>query len=298
MERQRVLGELVTFKNSNAFHHDGILYSDPANTTTIVHVHGSFGNFYQNEFLRVMAKTYLCSRINFLTFNLAGHDALAEGYRNEWDFEYAGGAVTSFNECRVDIQAAIDFVLSFSQRVVLQGHSMGCDRVLHYLLSSRANHDLILISPCDSYRLQANWIAPETIEQQISRIKSEPVCAGGLDWLPAGEYGLRQGEWTYPIHITRRSLLSVLEGPAFQLIRIDQPADFRINQKVLIYIGGDDELQTSSREIMIKYFEDRVQHLTRVSPYPDGDHSLWGCERQVSEEIVNWIHSESHQPKT
>jgi hypothetical protein len=296
--RHRVLGEIVTFKNSNAFHHDGILYADASYTTTVVHVHGSFGNFYQNEFLRVMAKNYLASRINFLVFNLAGHDALAEGYRNEWDFEYAGGAVTKFEECINDIQAAIDFVSPFSKRVVLQGHSMGCDRVLHFLLTSGAKHDFILISPCDSYRLQTHWIAPETIDHQIERLKSEPVSAEGLDWLPTREYGLGQGEWTYPIHITRSSLLSVLEGPAFQLVRIDQPAAFHIDQNALIYIGGDDELQTSPRDIMFKYFDDRVRHLTPVSLYPEGDHSLWGCEQEVSDEVVNWINSVIHQPNT
>jgi hypothetical protein len=293
MERHSVMGELVTFKNAKAFHHDGILYSNPSYSTTIVHVHGSFGNFYQNEFLRVMAKAYLSAGMNFLTFNLEGHDALAEGYRNEWDFEYAGGAVTEFEECVVDIQAAIDFVRPFSQRIVLQGHSMGCDRVLYFLLVSKAKHDLILISPCDSYQLHVNWIAPETIDQQIERLKAEAVCDVGLDWLPAREYGLKQGEWTYPIYITRRSLLSVLEGPAFQLVRIHQPANFRIDQKAFVYIGGDDELQTSPRDVMFRYFEDRVQHLTRASLCPDGDHSLWGCEQQVSEEIVNWIHSDN-----
>src|SRR5262245_35994529 len=93
MERHKVVGELVSFKNSKEFHHDGILYQDASYRTTIIHIHGSFGNFYQNEFLRVMAKVYMAAGINFLSFNLAGHDALAEGYRHEWDFEYVGGAV-------------------------------------------------------------------------------------------------------------------------------------------------------------------------------------------------------------
>src|SRR5665213_942654 len=114
MRRHFVSGELVTFKNANAFHHDGILYQQESNRTTIVHVHGSFGNFYQNEFLRIMARTYLASGINFLSFNLAGHDAMTEGYRNEWDFEYVGGAGTDFNECLFDIQAAVDFAMQFS----------------------------------------------------------------------------------------------------------------------------------------------------------------------------------------
>jgi len=291
MERHNVLGELVSFKNSKQLHHDGILYQNDSHRTTIIHVHGSFGNFYQNEFLRIMAKAYMSARINFLSFNLAGHDALAEGYRHEWDFEYVGGAVMDFDECIFDIQGAIDFVRQFSDRIILQGHSMGCDRVLHFILATRSKHDIILLSPCDSYQLQANWIAPETIEQQIERLKGRLSIEGALDWLPMGEYGIRQGDWDYLIPITRKSLLRVMEGPAFRLIRIDHPADFRINQRVLIYIGGDDTLQTAPAQVMFRYFEERVHELTRISLFPDGDHSLWGCEREVSDEIVRWVWS-------
>jgi hypothetical protein len=79
MQRRRVLGELVTFKNSKKFHHDGILFYSGEHRPAIVHVHGSYGNFYQNEFIRTMAEVYLAANINFLSFNLAAHDAVAEG---------------------------------------------------------------------------------------------------------------------------------------------------------------------------------------------------------------------------
>jgi len=147
MSRIHVTGELVTFKNEREFHHDGILYQDDKHAVTIVHVHGSFGNFYQNEFLRIMADAYVDAGINFLSFNLAGHDAMAEGYRHEWDFEYVGGAITQFDECLLDIQAAVDFVQPFSERVILQGHSIGCDRVLHFCFNVRANLILSYFRP-------------------------------------------------------------------------------------------------------------------------------------------------------
>ena len=289
MKRHNVKGELVTFKDSKAFHHDGILYQASESTTTIVHVHGSFGNFYQNEFLRIMAKAYLEAQINFLSFNLAGHDGLAEGYRNEWDFEYAGGAIKAFEDCVFDIQAAVDFVQPFSKRVVLQGHSLGCERVLHFMLATKAKHDFILLSPCDSYQLQSIWLAPETVEDQISRLRLGQTTDEVFDWLPEREYGIRRGEWTYPIHIVRSNLISLIEGPAFKLVRMDQPADYKIDQKALIYIGGDDDLQTVPREVMFKYFEERVREVTSTSIFPEGDHSLWGCEQEVSEEIVKWV---------
>ena len=128
-----------------------------------------------------MAKTYLAARINFLSFNLAGHDAVTEGYRNEWDFEYAGGALTDFTIAFRIFKRRSIFCNDFSNRIILQGHSIGCDRILHYLLASGSRHDFILLSPCDSYQLQADWIKPETVEQQIDRLKKEISDEGKID---------------------------------------------------------------------------------------------------------------------
>jgi len=171
----------------------------------------------------------------------------------------------------------------------LQGHSIGCDRILHFLIARKAKHDFVLLSPCDSYQLQTDWIKPETVEQQIERLKAQKPIEGMVDWLPIREYGIRRGDWVYPIYITRKALLSIMEGDPFHLIRMDRPATFRLDQRALIYIGGDDTLQTAPNEMMLRYFEERVREVTRTSPYPDGDHSLWGCEQEVSDEIVKWV---------
>ena len=182
MNRHKILGELVTFKSSAGLHLDGILYQDDSNRKTIIHIHGSYGNFYQNFFVRLMADRFLESRLNFLSFNLAGHDGFGEGYRNIEDFEYVGGSVQDFSECIADIEGAIAFVTTFSEEIVLQGHSLGCDRILHYLITKKSTLDFILLSPCDSYQLQCNWIHPETVEEQIARLRREDT-GQEFDWL-------------------------------------------------------------------------------------------------------------------
>lgn len=293
---KRTLGELITFKDARSFHHDGIIYYAHANRCTIVHVHGSFGNFYQNGFLRIMAEVYLSHGINFLSFNFRAHDALAEGYRREWDFEYVGGAVAEFSECIEELQAAIDYVMPINQRIVLQGHSIGCDRILHYLLSTGSSNDFVLLSPCDSYALQTDWLMSESVESQVSRLM-QVSGATEMEWLPLSEYGIRRGDWEYPIPITRKALLSILKGPPFELVNIRAPKKFFLDQRALIYIGGDDTLQTSPREEMIAYFKQRVRHVEMTAFYPEGDHSLWECERSVAEEIAAWALRSSSKPE-
>lgn len=261
---KKALGELVTFKNPMGLHLDGILYQDHINRGMIVHVHGSFGNFYQNHFIRLMARSYLDAGINFLSFNMSGHDGVAEGYRHKDNFEYVGGSLVDFIQGVYDIEGAVDFARQFTDRVILQGHSLGCDRILNFILTRSADHEFILLGPCDSYQLQAKWIAPETVEQQIARLKKETPVQSEFDWLPSREYGIKQDDWTYPIPVTRKALLSIMEGPVFRLIRLGSPAQFKIDQRALVYIGGKDALQTASSEEMFRYLKERIRDVQRV----------------------------------
>lgn len=290
MLRHKILGELVTFNNTQGLHLDGILYQNDTNKTTIIHIHGSLGNFYQNQFLRLMAKSYLNAGINLLSFNLGCHDGVGEGYRHEGDFEYVGGSVTDFSTCVFDIEGAISFVNQFSERIILQGHSIGCDRILHFLISRKMTHDFILLAPCDSYQLQANWIAPETVEAQIKRLKTEAKFEDKFDWLPSSEYGIRGNGENYIIPINRKALLSIMEGPPFRLIRIGNPSNFTLNQRALIYIGGKDALQTEPADVMFRYFEERIRNVT-TEYIPHGDHDLRGYEYEITEKIIKWIMS-------
>ena len=284
---ERTAGYLVTFNSATGFQLDGILFGDDSFSTCIIHVHGSLGNFYQNRFLRVMGSKYAEAGIRLLSFNLSSHDGLAEGYRHEDDFEYSGGSIVDFDRCLEDIEGAIAFAGEYCDRIILQGHSMGCDRVLHYLLSRSAGHDCILLGPCDSYRLQEKWIGPEKVEDQIERLKRAAPGTGELDWLPSKEYGIRSGDEDYIIPITRRALLSIMEGPVFRLMRLDKPMDFHLEQRVFVYLGGKDPFQTADSEGMFRHLEGRVSQLRRCF-VSNGGHSLEGCEEVVATEVIEW----------
>ena len=145
------------------------------------------------------------------------------------------------------------------------------------------------MSPCDSYQLQCAWIAPETVEHQIHRLKRERRKNDHFDWVPSREYGVKgDGDWDYPIPITRKALLSIMEGPPYQLFRISQPAKFSLKQRALIYIGGRDALQIWPKDVMFQYFQERVHDVTRVY-VQHGDHMLAKCERFVIKRVLDWL---------
>jgi len=285
------LGELVTFKRADGWCLDGILYEAPKPSgSTLIHVHGSYGNFYQSQLVRLLAGLCLESGLSLLSFNTSGHDGFAEAYGEGEAFRYVGGAVAPFSESISDIAAAVAFVADFSDVVVLQGHSLGCDRVVNFLATTGARHDCILLAPCDSYRLQANLRYPETVEQQILRLRSNNGQESDLSWLPLNEYGVRAGDdWTYPNPITREALLSILEGPVFRLFRYDgDGAEWTLDQRAMVAVGGRDALRTASPETVRRFFVPRFRE-TSYTLLPTADHMFRGAEEAVAKKIVEWL---------
>lgn len=294
LERVNVLGEIVTIRNSRGIYLDGILYRNPANQVTVIHVHGSFGNFYQNFFLRLMAKKYLEAGFNFFSFNLSAHDGIAEAYRytgdgEKDDFEYIGFSVVDFRTCLDDIEGAIEFVKPFSKKIILQGHSFGCDRIVYYMLEKKTEYNCILLGPADSYNLQKKFRYPETVEEQIERLKKRPDTPNEYDWLSLKEYGVAQPPYeVYTIPMTKNSLLSIMEGPPYVLFNIEFPMNYKINANALVYLAGEDGYLTWPSQQMFNYLEEKFHELTRLY-YPYSDHYLKNVEEDVIDKIINWL---------
>ncbi len=71
-------GKLVSIECTDGLRMKGYLALSKENFATIIHIHGNFGNFYENEFIPIMAERYTDSGLNFLSINNRGHDGIAE----------------------------------------------------------------------------------------------------------------------------------------------------------------------------------------------------------------------------
>ena len=295
---ESALGKLVNFSNKHNLELIGILF-EPQNMaldSIIIHIHGNYGNFYNNKFLWYMSKTYTKSGISFLSFNLSAHDGLCEGYR-VGELDYIGGGVSDYNESISDIEAAVEFASSLGYRnIYLQGHSLGCDKILEYVIKHKAdNINVILLSPVDSYAVQTRWLSihkNETVEDQICRLKAMKSMNSELEWLNLDEYGAEglNDDWVYQIPITRKALLSILEGSAFKYLNLKSGTNFSINNDAFIFLGIHDGLQmTSQKEVRI-FLEKHIPNC-HIEDTLDSDHDIIGVEQALADGIVNWIFS-------
>ena len=174
---QGIKCEVVGFKATDGYIYKGLLYRAKKSNKTIIHIHGACGNMLSFSSLINLAEGYLKCGYNMLTFDLRAHDCIAEGcwYEDKSPdpfFYYVGGSLETFESCIIDIESAINFVKPFSDEIILQGHSMGCERILTFQITQSTNYDTILISPCDGHQLQVEYIYPKTIEAEIEELNA------------------------------------------------------------------------------------------------------------------------------
>lgn len=290
-----MITELVKFKNRSGLFLDGLYFYNPENYHVIIHVHGSFGNFYSNTFINIMAKTYNTKGINFLSFNLTQHDGIAEAVREQGNicgWEYVGYSISDYNSCIDDISGACDYVKNRNNNIIiLQGHSLGCNRVLYYVKESGCDYPIVLLSPTNSLELQRRWIFPESIEHQISRLIDSGV-GNNINYIEHGvntlekEMNCVQDDTPY-IPISGNALVSMLKNPSMDIVHM---LDYEspVANLAFVYFGNQDEYQTDKLErykiCFERYFSD-----TTYKIISDGNHSFLGHEEELSNSIAQWI---------
>jgi len=144
---------LMRFFTKDGLRLDGLLFEPVRKTNkTIVHVHGTSSNFYRSNFIDTFASQFTKAGFALLTFNNRG-----TGLRYEFVKKNGRATIGSENEifedCELDIQAAIDFAKSKSQsEIILSGHSYGCNKVVWYATQKNFEGKIILLAPVDIRR--------------------------------------------------------------------------------------------------------------------------------------------------
>ena len=76
--------ELVRINSTDGIQMPGILYTpDKTSKKIVIHVHGLNGNFYENNFLDSVSKSYTDKGFAFLTFNNRGREFITELWKGK-----------------------------------------------------------------------------------------------------------------------------------------------------------------------------------------------------------------------
>jgi len=150
-------GEIVRTTTDDGLVLHGILYEPrekPATGCAVIHVHGTYSNFYKGNIREHLTSSYNDIGVSFLCVNTRGHDIATDLYGPRGIIRI-GGAYEVFQECTLDITAWIKLARERGHdRIVLEGHSLGAMKVMYFLAQNPNEVDgLILISPPDHLTL-------------------------------------------------------------------------------------------------------------------------------------------------
>ena len=130
--------DLVTARHGGRLLH-GLLHRKPDHQGLVLHVHGTWGNFYGDPFVPWFAEVYDAAGLSFASVNFPGHDETAID-------EKAQDSADAF-------PIWLDVLRRGQEPLVLQGHSLGAIKIA-YLASARGlppgTVGLVLLAPFDS----------------------------------------------------------------------------------------------------------------------------------------------------
>lgn len=155
-------GELITVETDDHLILHGMHCIPPrlaSPRAIVLHVHGIYGNFYENTFLDVLTEAYNEIGMAFLPFNTRGHDYFANVrtyMQGIYGCKRIGAALDTFQDCDRDLHAWFNFAQARGyERIILQGHSLGAMKAVYYFKSHPDfTSAIMLLSPPDHLGLQ------------------------------------------------------------------------------------------------------------------------------------------------
>ncbi len=257
--------------------------------TIIIHIHGTSGSFYWNEFHENLVDLVSELGIAYLTTNNRG----AGVYEVEKGSIYCGAAVEKFEDCVNDIDAWIEFALERGyDNIILEGHSFGTEKCVYYMNKGRNVEKIkgvVLLGFSDTVGTQKKY------EQLVGRNCSDEAKqleAKGEDFRLvqdifglAGELPISAG--TYLNYFSKGSELSKAlpfgEGKGLSFFK-------NIRVPILAVIGDND-----SGEYTIIPIKDACtllqseNNLAEVLQITDCGHGFEGKEKELTDAVEDFI---------
>lgn len=257
----------------------------------VLHIHGMAGNFYQNKFLEDLAEKLTSSDWAFLSVNTRGHGHISEEKYDTKKERYTliGNYNEKFEDCVLDIKSWIDFAETQGfEKLVLQGHSLGCSKVVYYLSKTHDNRvdKLILLAPSDMIGITEKWKGhKEVLKEAKSMIKE----GKGKELLSK-----RLDEW---YHLTAKTYVNFGErGNSIDVFNIYDPKKpsislARIKLPILALVGSKDWCMVINPIKAMHILRDKAKSCTQfdIAVIEGANHGYDGKEDDMAQILIEWL---------
>lgn len=258
-------------------------YAKSDNKACVLFIPGLAGNFMESKFARILGQACMSHKVDFLfTHNQGSFQIMSFPYLKE-DGKLSnimkGATYEHFEDCVHDLDAWFDFVRDYED-VYLIAHSLGCNKVVHYLQNHKPSNlkKVILLAPQDNIKFTHLSIHDGMLEEAKANIQ-----AGNPDKLLTKK--LLGG-----CVISSQTYFDFITNPKINNIPYKTPdGDMSALQKVvwptLVLIGSKEDEKAA----------EYMKKVAKMLPYgesaviPDANHVFKNQEKVLSEEIINFL---------
>ncbi len=268
----------------------GNLYSPETETKKVIlNIHGMGGNFYENVFTDYMAKTFTNEGYSFFSVNNRGAGLITyfpvAGEKE--DYRLVGDAYEKFEDCIIDIKAAIDFLEKEGYtEIILQGHSLGSVKVAYYVAKTQDPRilKLILLSPSDMVGLTEDKDHSRRME-----LAKKFIAEG------KGEELIPELLWNY-YRLSANTYVNLSEqgSPVDVFNTYDKTAPSIIEEitiPTLAILGGTDDAAIFTPQESLEIIKNKAKKAKLFDTMVIGKapHSYFGYEQELADSIISWI---------
>lgn len=278
--------DFIRFKATDEVMLQGWL-TDAYGDTATIHIHGMSGNGYENYFLDHFREMYAKNGIAFFTIDTRGRGIISD-FRQGDSWKHGGSCFEIFEESARDIQGAMDYLATQGKtKFILQGHSLGCTKVVNHILNGDSINveKVILLAPTD----MAGWAQTDPMHEKylakarhlITEVKGEELVDAQC-WIDKTPLSAQ----TYPTICEAGSSADIYGS------REDGALLSKVEVPVLIPYGDEDIGITKIDGSMDKWLE-RVNKIknsnTEIAVIKGAAHSFRGFEDELAEIVGRFL---------
>ena len=258
-------------------------YAKENNKACVLFIPGLAGSFMESKFARILAQECINNKIDFLfTHNQGSFQIMSFPYLKE-DGKLSnimkGAAYEHFEDCVYDLDTWFDFVKDYEE-VYLIAHSLGCNKVVHYLQDHKPNNlkKVILLAPQDNVNFPHLSIHEGMLEEAKSNIQAE-----NPDKLLTKKLlgGCVISSKTYFDFITNSKINNI----PYKTPNGDMSVLQKINWPTLVLIGSKEDEKAG------EYMEKVAKALPKgkFAIIHDANHVFKNQEKVLSEKIISFL---------
>jgi len=284
--------ELVWIETKDKLELYGLLKEAKTKDKILINIHGTAGNFYEEDFIANFAEELPKVGISILSTNNRGayvYDA----------YQKSGAATEKFEDCLIDIDTWIEFVLNNGYKgVVLSGHSLGAEKVVYYMTYGKYKNKvkaIILLGPADSYGSHRvldgkdNTKIRKNVESLLE--ESKKLIANGKDNIFLNRYAYGSHEGIMPksadsfVNFLGKGS-KVVEALPFHIKRLDNYSKIRV--PIIVIIGDQNEYTAIPIKDALELMK-KENKLTQTVQLKNCNHDFEGKEEELAEIIKEFL---------